>query len=426
MEDTIKEMNKKRLFVDLDGTLAEFRKVDTLEKLYEKNYFLELKPHENVVAAIRNIKNNHPEIEAYILSAVLSDSKYALEEKNQWLDKYLPEITQEYRIFPPCGTDKKDYIAGGVGNTDYLLDDYSLNLNAWEPPARGIKLMNGINGNHGTWQSDRLGIDKSADELSANIVSIIKGDRHYQDMGPFQSSEGWKIESVNLSHDGYADVDIKVSEYQDGEIRSFVTNGRFRINDPENGACMKLLNVSNDIFEHPILHREWDKIEAAIKEKVLCEEALESYGLILSEATEAIIRQGNPWGAWFGRIANNERPEEYIDIDIEGIERTSQLIVNISFVNGNDFVSMGSCDFYIDAKSKENLDYVKKEALLSMHDYIATGLKGITYAKKGMTLYSPYSDNRIEEHYKLLSDRGISEFPEREKPAYQNNNRKGR
>ena len=78
MEDTIKEMNKKRLFVDLDGTLAEFRKVDTLEKLYEKNYFLELKPHENVVAAIRNIKNNHPEIEVYILSAVLSDSKYAL------------------------------------------------------------------------------------------------------------------------------------------------------------------------------------------------------------------------------------------------------------------------------------------------------------------------------------------------------------
>lgn len=426
MEDTIEKMNRKRLFVDLDGTLAEFRKVDTLEKLYEKNYFLELKPHENVVDAIKNIIKNHPEIEVYILSAVLSDSKYALDEKNQWLDKYLPEITQEYRIFPPCGADKKDFIAGGVSSTDYLLDDYSINLNAWEPPARGIKLMNGINGNHGTWQSDRLGIDKSADELSTNIVSIMKGDKHYQDVGPLLFSEGWTIENVVLSHDGYAAVDIKVNEYLDGELSSFVTSGRFCIKDPENGRSMKLLNVSNDIFMHPILHREWDKIEAEIKEKVFFTEVLESYELLLSEATEAIKRQASPWGAWCGRIVNNDRPQEYIDIDIEGIERTSQLIINVHFVNGNDLVSFDGCDFYIDATNKENLDYVKKEALLSLRDYIETGLKGFSIKEKGMTLYSKYTEKNLEDHYKILSDEGIPNFPEREKPVFQSNNRKGR
>lgn len=31
-------MPKKRLFVDMDGTLAVFRNVDTLETLYEKGY----------------------------------------------------------------------------------------------------------------------------------------------------------------------------------------------------------------------------------------------------------------------------------------------------------------------------------------------------------------------------------------------------
>lgn len=65
----------------MDGTLAEFKKVDTLEKLYEKGYFLNLEPHMNVVDAIRSIVTDHSEIEVYILSAVLSDSPYAVTEK---------------------------------------------------------------------------------------------------------------------------------------------------------------------------------------------------------------------------------------------------------------------------------------------------------------------------------------------------------
>ena len=76
----------------MDGTLAEFKKVDTLEKLYEKGYFLNLEPNMNVVDAIRSIVTDHSEIEVYILSAVLSDSSYAVTEKNAWLDQYLPEI----------------------------------------------------------------------------------------------------------------------------------------------------------------------------------------------------------------------------------------------------------------------------------------------------------------------------------------------
>ena len=72
---------KKRLFVDMDGTLAEFKVVDTLERLYEPHYFERLKPNESVVAAVKDIVNNHSEIDVYILSAVLSDSKYALYEK---------------------------------------------------------------------------------------------------------------------------------------------------------------------------------------------------------------------------------------------------------------------------------------------------------------------------------------------------------
>ena len=69
-------MNNKsqRLFVDMDGTLAVFRPVDTLEKLYEKDYFANLEPQMNVIDGIRHIIRNNPNIEVFVLSAVLSDS----------------------------------------------------------------------------------------------------------------------------------------------------------------------------------------------------------------------------------------------------------------------------------------------------------------------------------------------------------------
>lgn len=99
-----------RLFVDMDGTLAEFHHVDTLETLYEKGYFLNLEPHQNVVDAVKQIFQNEPHISVYVLSAVLADSATARDEKNLWLDKYLPEIDAAHRLFPPCGVDKASYL----------------------------------------------------------------------------------------------------------------------------------------------------------------------------------------------------------------------------------------------------------------------------------------------------------------------------
>lgn len=165
-----------RLFVDMDGTLAEFNKVDTLERLYEKDYFLNLKPQMSVVMAVNDIVLNHPEVEVYILSAVLSDSKYARTEKNQWLDKYLPGIDEKHRLYPTCGEDKAFYIRqnlGSISASDYLLDDYSKNLHLWEPPAKGIKLMNGINGNYGTWERDKVNMADGSEAIVNTILEIL-------------------------------------------------------------------------------------------------------------------------------------------------------------------------------------------------------------------------------------------------------------
>ena len=216
-------MAKHRLFVDMDGTTAVFTKVDMLETLYEKGYFLNLEPVNNVLNAVKLIIKDNPDIEVNILSAVLSDSEYALEEKNQWLDKYLPEIDREHRIFPPCGTDKKDYIEGGVRETDFLLDDYTNNLTLWQPPARGIKILNGINHTRGTWEHDRIRFDKTPEELAGNIVSIMRDGVLIKDDKPIERSTVMATfykSHANPSRFGTKETEYFIQEYTDKENSS--------------------------------------------------------------------------------------------------------------------------------------------------------------------------------------------------------------
>ena len=73
----------------MDGTLAEWKAAKEPEELYEKDYFLSLKPYQSVVEAAWKLYESG-EAEVFILSAVLADSRYAIPEKNAWLGEYLP------------------------------------------------------------------------------------------------------------------------------------------------------------------------------------------------------------------------------------------------------------------------------------------------------------------------------------------------
>jgi 5'(3')-deoxyribonucleotidase len=168
------EHAKYRLYVDMDGTLAEFKVVTYQEQLFEKGYFAGLKPHGNVVDAIKEIIETQPDIEVYALSAYLTESQYALEEKNGWLDRNIPEIDKSHRIFVPCGTDKKAVIAH-LSHKDYLLDDYTENLLKWVPPGKAIKLINNINHTHATWKEDCIRYDRSASDIARLIANVIMG-----------------------------------------------------------------------------------------------------------------------------------------------------------------------------------------------------------------------------------------------------------
>lgn len=155
----------RRIFIDMDGTLAKWKNVINADELYEQGYYLNLEPNSKLIEEIKSLIWKGEDI--YILSSFLDGSKYALDEKNKWLDKYLPELDNARRIFVKYGDNKSDYIKSGISNSDYLLDDYTKNLIDWKiAGGTGIKYLNGINHTKGTWKG--LILDGNNDYYSLN------------------------------------------------------------------------------------------------------------------------------------------------------------------------------------------------------------------------------------------------------------------
>lgn len=163
---------KKRLFVDMDGVLAEWRTDKTTEDTYEKDYFKNLSPYQNVLSAVKEIAEIYPEISVNILSAVFPDNPYAIADKTQWLKRYLPEIGTENIFFVDCGCKKTD-VCSEMTKDDILLDDYNNNLIDWrENGGTAIKIYNGVNSNNGDF--DRIiDKDKNAETIVLDILDTV-------------------------------------------------------------------------------------------------------------------------------------------------------------------------------------------------------------------------------------------------------------
>lgn len=184
-------MPKLRLFIDMDGTLARFHDETTyLERMFEKGFFENLKPFENMVAAVNQmIERNIAEV--YILSSIIN-SPWCETEKNKWLDKYLPSIDKVHRIFAIGAICRKTlYVPNALvyhdeetGKTrcdiskyNILIDDYNKNLSEWQAAGgTAIKAKNNINhkGLVGElWQGELTDITANAENIVSNIEGVI-------------------------------------------------------------------------------------------------------------------------------------------------------------------------------------------------------------------------------------------------------------
>lgn len=159
------------IFVDMDGTLNEFNKEASLEEVSSAGYFRNRPPFFNMVNAIKRL-NKIGNNDIYILSSVFVD-EHSIEDKNTWLDKYLPDIDRDHRIYVPYGYSKSKYIEnlGISSRKSILIDDFTKNLNDW--PGIGIKYLNGINNTKKTWEGFVVNGKAKEDIIYKTLAGII-------------------------------------------------------------------------------------------------------------------------------------------------------------------------------------------------------------------------------------------------------------
>lgn len=221
----LEERKVKRLYVDMDGTLNKWRQAASLEELYSPNFFLNAEPHPEVLEAIRQmIKSNQAEV--HILSAVLTDSQHAVWEKEQWLQRYLPEIEPENIHFTACGQSKADNLPTLTAD-DYLLDDYTKNLSEWKSSGgTSIKLINDVNNTHGTWMGAKVEYHLSAEELYRKLS--LHMDIH-------QSLE---VERVTDVYARKPEKKIENRDYSNQDLRSLNFENQYFANCNFDGAVL--------------------------------------------------------------------------------------------------------------------------------------------------------------------------------------------
>lgn len=208
-------VNKPRLFVDMDGTLTEWRTLKfNIDKYEDKDkvqnqlhyllntpgYFYSLKPHQNIIDAIKQMIQED-KVDIYVLSCVLPNTEKGSpkREKIAWLRKYLPELEESHYIFVPDGKNKVDYIPCGQMSTDYLFDDYSLNLHRWDRSGQtAIKYLNGKNGTKGTFQGNKISYERSAEDIARLLTNICTERQMIIDEIPPEIDEEFDYQSFDF------------------------------------------------------------------------------------------------------------------------------------------------------------------------------------------------------------------------------------
>lgn len=136
-------MNKK-VFLDLDGTLAKFNVRNALERFdKEVGFFAKLGAYKGIEVVNKLAKTN----QLFIISA--SPNEQADKDKMVWIQKYLPNVSIDNITLCRIGQNKAQIIEEKysikIDNNCYLLDDYTKNLNEWESfGGLGIKRLTSV------------------------------------------------------------------------------------------------------------------------------------------------------------------------------------------------------------------------------------------------------------------------------------------
>lgn len=141
------------IFIDMDGVLARFHP-NTVKHMYTKGFFLNRPPMNSNIEMVKQLLKDSS-YNVFILTSLLAENPYIVDEKTKWLNKYIPEIKKENVLMVKQGTPKSEYIFSLKLNNKkcFLIDDFTENLIKWEKDGLvGIKMYNNLNGTKGRWR----------------------------------------------------------------------------------------------------------------------------------------------------------------------------------------------------------------------------------------------------------------------------------
>ena len=172
----------KRIFIDMDGVLAEYRKDCNETDLTRKGYFLSLKPEDNMLKAVEMLINSADDLgfSVHVLTKVYPNMfKYSVDEKLQWRDEHMPYLYDSEFIMVNGEKSEKSQAVKEVLNTEIdesciLVDDYNSNLFEWSSKGgTSVKFVNSINDINHSFIGNRISYDMSAFEIYQKLIGII-------------------------------------------------------------------------------------------------------------------------------------------------------------------------------------------------------------------------------------------------------------
>ena len=157
----------KKIFLDLDGTVAKFNVRNALERFdNEIGFFAKLGAYKGIESVNELAKSGI----VYIISA--SPNTQADNDKMIWINKYLPNVPLENITMCRVGENKAKIIESkysmSISQECYLRDDYTKNLQEWVANGgTGIKRLTSVADNStGKWQGLTL---KDLTQLAAMV-----------------------------------------------------------------------------------------------------------------------------------------------------------------------------------------------------------------------------------------------------------------
>lgn len=289
--------------------------------------------------------------------------------------------------------------------------------------------------NSGT--GDRIGFDgwrmvgefaeEKMDELEESQKEEIKtliyqqgriryGTLNLGGTGLGKDKEPIAYESMQEAMNAYVGADV------DGKSLGVILNGEytelasFDMVSYQNKYALNAYNLSDEFAINEVneIQNSMRRIEYELNKDNVSKTLELQFADLARTAGYRMERQNSEWGSWFGRVANNSRPQDYIVMDITGYSTHHEVVYEVDVVHANEVVDSKSLVVKIDPDNfKESIKNATEQACEAFSAYI----KGEVVEKLGtdndrpFTVYSPFKGKPLEEHYMRLNNAGYEDEP---------------